>query len=170
MSETVQLIRVVSDETETQVRQLLSEYIQWLQEKVKQEHGISINLDATLQSFMKGFDAFYPPRGRMYLSKVDGEIVGIGCLKQLDVNVGEIKRMFVKSEYRGKGIGKLILDALLTDARSIGYTKVRLDSPNFSREAHGLYQSMGFRCIEPYQGSEGAKAGADLAVYMELVL
>jgi len=170
MSEKVQLIQVVSAKHETQVRKLLSEYIQWLKEKAKQEYGISVNLDTTLQSFMKGFDAFYPPRGRMYLSKVEGEMVGIGCLKQLDNNVGEIKRMFVKSEYRGRGIGKMILDTLLADARSIGYTKVRLDSPKFSIEAHGLYQSMGFRFIEPYQGSEGAEAGADLAVYMELVL
>jgi GNAT superfamily N-acetyltransferase len=170
MSETLQLVQVVSDEHESHVRNLLSEYIQWLQEKAKQEYGISVNLDTTLQAFMKGFDVFYPPRGRMYLSKVDGEIVGMGCLKQLDNNVGEIKRMFVRSEYRGRGIGKQILEKLIAEARSIGYTKVYLDSPKFSIEAHRLYQSMGFKFTESYQGSEGAEAGPGLAVFMELVL
>jgi GNAT superfamily N-acetyltransferase len=170
MNEKLQLVQVLSGEHESHIHQLLLEYVQWLQERIKQEHGISVNVDTILQSFMSGVDAFYPPRGRMYLSKVDGAIAGIGCLKQLDANIGEIKRMFVKSEYRRRGIGKLILDKLIADARAIGYAKLRLDSPNFSVEAHCLYQSMGFQLIEPYQGSEGAAAQADLVVYMELIL
>jgi GNAT superfamily N-acetyltransferase len=170
MSETLRLVQVVSDRHESHVRKLLLEYVQWLQEKVKQEHGISVDVDTILQSFMRGLDAFYPPRGRMYLSQVDDEIVGLGGLKPLDNSIGEIKRMFVKSEYRRRGIGKLILDKLIADARSIGYTKIRLDSPRFSIEAHRLYQSMGFQFIELYQGSEGGETQADNVVYMELVL
>jgi len=170
MSEKVRLIQAVSDEHESHVRKLLLEYAQWLQEKMKQEYGISVNADAILQSFVRGLDAFYPPCGRMYLSQVDDEIVGLGGLKPLGNTVGEIKRMFVKSEHRGRGIGKLILDKLIADAPSFGYTIIRLDSPKFSIEAHRLYQSRGFQFIESYQGSEGARAQADQVMYMELVL
>src|SRR5262245_13725601 len=103
MSERLQLVEMMSVEHESHIRNLFLEYAQWLQEKAEQEYGVSVNGDAKLQLFMKGLDVFYPPRGRMYLSKVDNEIAGIGCLKQIDDNVGEIKRMFVKPEYRGRG-------------------------------------------------------------------
>lgn len=170
MSEMLQPVEIMSAEHEVHIRNLFSEYAQWLQEKAKQEYEVSVNGDEKLQLFMKGWDVFYPPRGRMYLSRVGNEIAGIGCLKPLDNNVGEIKRMFVKSEYRGKGLGKLILDQLIMDARSIGYTTIRLDSPKFSIAAHRLYQSMGFQFIGPYPGSDSAQTQPDLVVYMELVL
>src|SRR5690349_14351639 len=87
MSETLQLVQSVSTEYEFHLRNLFLEYAQWLQEKVKQEYEVSVNGDEKLQLFMKGLDVFYPPRGRMYLSKVGNEIAGIGCLKPLDNNI-----------------------------------------------------------------------------------
>ena len=164
------LIQITTNEHEPRIRELLTEYAQWLKEMLEQKYKISIDADATLQSFMEDLEAFFPPHGRIFLSQFNGKFVGIGCLKQLDNNVGEIKRIFVKPEYRGKGIGKLILERLIAEARSIGYKQVRLDSPKFSIEVHRLYQSMGFQYIEPYSGSGGAKAQTDNVVYMELVL
>ncbi|HSQ16842.1 MAG TPA: GNAT family N-acetyltransferase [Anaerolineales bacterium] len=169
MSKMLQLIQVTSDEQITHVYQLFREYVQLLHETANQEYGISIDVDSILNMFMKGIDDFYPPRGRIYLAKYNFEIAGVGCLKQLEDDVGEIKRMFVRSEYRRKGIGKEVLDRLITDARAIGYTKIRLDSPKAFSPSHALYQSRGFQYIEPYPGSEGA-AQADLFVFMEFVL
>ena len=164
------LIQITTNEHSPCIRELLWEYAQWLKEMLEEKYKISIDADATLQSFMGDLEVFYPPQGRIFLAQVHGKFVGIGCLKQLDNHVGEIKRMFVRPEYRGKGFGKLILEKLITEARSIGYKQVRLDSPKFAIEAHGLYQSMGFQYIEPYSGSVGTKAQTENVVYMELVL
>jgi GNAT superfamily N-acetyltransferase len=134
------------------------------------EYGISLDTDATLQEFMAGVSAFHPPNGRIILAKYNDEFAGIGCLKQLSDDVGEIKRMFVRPQYRRKGFGKEILDKLIADARSIGYAKLRLDSPNAFSAAHRLYESSDFCYIDAYEGSEAAESIPDLAVYMELDL
>jgi len=123
-----------------------------------------------LLSFMEGIENFDPPLGRMFLSRQDGDFVGVGCLKALEGGMGEIKRMFVRDDHRGKGIGKLILDRLIAEARSIGYPKIRLDSPKFSIASHGLYRSRGFLPIQRYPGSEVGEEHAHLLVYMELDL
>lgn len=166
----LQLIQVVSEEQNIHIRQLFLEYIQWLQKEFNEEYGLTFDVNEILDEFMSGVDIFYPPQGRLYLVQVGDEFAGIGCLKQLGDDAGEIKRMFVRDEYRRKGIGKAILDQLLADARSIGYSKIRLDSPNVSKMAHGLYESSGFQYIDAYEGSEAAESIPDLAVYMELVL
>ncbi len=169
MSESLQLIQAISDEQNSHIRQLFLEYVQLLHDTAFQEYGISIDMSAIIQMFMMGVDAYYPPHGRIYLAKYDGEIAGVGCLKKIDCDIGEIKRMYVRPEYRRKGIGKAILDQLIAGARLIGYIKIRLDSPKAFSASHNLYQSRGFQFVDPYPGSEGA-AQADLFVFMELVL
>jgi len=166
----LQLIQVTSVEHNAPIRQLFLEYIKWLHENINREYELPFDVNELLDDFMKGVDIFYPPYGSLYLANFGDEFVGIGCLKQLSEDIGEIKRMFVKEEYHGKGIGKAILDQLVANARSKGFSKIRLDSPKVSTNAHGLYQSRGFRHIGKYEGSEGAEAQADLFVYMELVL
>jgi len=166
----LQLIQVVSDEQNAYIRLLFLEYIQWLQEKFSQEYGFTLNANDILYEFMNSVHVFQTSNGRLYLAMFGDEYVGIGCLKQLDNGIGEIKRMFVKAEYRGKGVGSAILDQLIADAGLIGYSKIRLDSPKISVDAHGLYQSRGFQYIDAYEGSEAAKTVPDFAVYMELVL
>lgn len=166
----LQLIQLGPQEHEPTVRQLFLEYLQLFHEKLNQEHGISFDMEPILDRFMMGIHEFYPPQGRIYLANCDGQIVGVGCLKQLSEEACEIKRMFVRPEYRGRGFGKGILDQLNADARSIGYTKIYLDSPKFFTISHKMYQSRGFQSIEPYPGSEGAGIAPDLWVYMELVL
>ena len=167
--EMLRLIQVTSEKQIPLVRPLFSGYAHWFCENAAQEFGISVEVKEVLQRFMTGIDNFYPPHGRLYLAEYAGEIAGVGCLKRLGDDLGEIKRMFVQPEFRGKGLGKRILDQLIADARSIGCLKIRLDSPKFSTISHGLYQSRGFQSIEPYPGSEVA-AYAQYFVFMELVL
>ena len=68
--------------------------------------------------------------------------------------MGEIKRMYVRPQFRGKGIGRASLEALVDEARESGYPKVRLDSARFMKAAQSLYRSAGFREVEPYPESE----------------
>jgi GNAT superfamily N-acetyltransferase len=65
---------------------------------------------------MDGIDKFYPPKGRFYLAVQNGVFVGVGCLKALEGGIGEIKRMFLREDYRGMGIAKGILERLIVEA------------------------------------------------------
>ena len=170
MSEMLQIIQAQPNEHESQIRQLFLEYVQFNQIVLKDKYGITLEVDNTLNDFMSGLSDCYPPTGRIILAKYDDTFAGIGCLKQLQHGIGEIKRMFVNPEYRKKGLGKAILDKLIVEARSIGYDKLWLDSPDAFSAAHRLYESSGFRYIEAYEGSEAAESIRDRAVYMELDL
>ena len=170
MSEMLQIIQAQPNEYELHIRQLFLEYVQFNQIVLKDEYGISLEVDNTLNDFMSGLSDCYPPNGRIILAKYGNAFTGIGCLKQLSHGIGEIKRMFVNPDYRKKGLGKAILDKLIAEARSIGFAKLWLDSPDAFSAAHKLYESRDFRYIDAYEGSEAVEFLRDRAVYMELDL
>jgi GNAT superfamily N-acetyltransferase len=170
MLKMVELEQIKSGGREKDVKPLFSAYADWLAENIQRVNGITLDGDELLHSFIEGIEKFYPPQGRLYLARQNGDFVGVGCLKTLEGGMGEIKRMFVREDHRGMGIGKAILDRLIAEARSIGYPIIRLDSPKFSTASHGLYRSRGFQPIQRYQGSELEEEYAHLVVYMELVL
>lgn len=76
---------------------------------------------------------------------VEAEIIGTGAIKCLDHRECEMARMFVASNYRGRGIGRAIANGLIQFACSVGYEQVRLSSNNALTASHRLYESMGFQ-------------------------
>ncbi len=89
-------------------------------------------------------DGLLASGGRVYVAEVDGEPVGVGGLKLLGEKVGEIKRMFVRPEARGLGVGREIVVQLIEDARTLGCETLVLESATFMHSAHALYRSVGF--------------------------
>jgi GNAT superfamily N-acetyltransferase len=81
------------------------------------------------------------------LARVDDQPVGCGAVRELEPGIGEIKRMFVVSSSRGKGVGRQILTALETHARSSGYSTLRLETGTRQPEAISLYRAAGYRDI-----------------------
>jgi GNAT superfamily N-acetyltransferase len=75
-------------------------------------------------------------------------------MRRIGPATAEIKRMYVEPSHRGAGLGRALLDALLTAAQAAGYQRIKLDSPDFMTAAHALYRSAGFVEIEPYPESE----------------
>ena len=136
------------------VRELLWEYLQWANARVNDEFGVNFDIEAMLAEDMETLDVYFPPSGRLVLVFEQGTPAGLGCLKKLRDGIGEIKRMYVRPAFRGRGLGRGIVEALLSGAREIGYAKVRLDSARFMAAAHALYRSCGFQEIEPYDESE----------------
>jgi GNAT superfamily N-acetyltransferase len=173
----IRLERVESEEQRQAAGVLIREYLQWLNGRLEREHKIHFDVDAMIQS---DFDQhkFYPPHGRFYLARYADQIAGVGCLKKLATEVGEVQRMYVAPEYRGKGIGRAIANRLIGDARSVGYRKLRLESLTFLGAAHSLYRSVGFREIDPYadnsmkayQPSEQLGQYYSITVFMEMDL
>jgi GNAT superfamily N-acetyltransferase len=166
----VELVQIKFGGREKDIQPLFAAYANWLAENIQQVNRITLDGDELLDSFMEGIEKFYPPQGRLYLARQNGNFVGVGCLKALEGGMGEIKRMFVREDQRGRGVGKAVLDRLIAEARLIGYPKIRLDSPKFATKSHGLYRSRGFQPIQHYQGSEVGEEHAHLLVYLELDL
>jgi putative acetyltransferase len=94
------------------------------------------------------------PRGGLWLA-VAGD-VGIGCvaLRPLDERTAEVKRMFVDSAWRGRGVARALLEALIAGARERGYATLRLGTLDDMTAAQSLYGSLGFRPIERYRPDE----------------
>lgn len=83
----------------------------------------------------------------MVAREFSGEAVGCGALRQLDETTGEVKRMYVPAEHRGKGISKEILVALEDHARTLGWTRLVLETGELQPEAIGLYSRSGYQRI-----------------------
>jgi GNAT superfamily N-acetyltransferase len=164
------IIQVESDEQRQIARMLLSEYLNWVASNVQRAENERFDAAGLLTEAMRVDGKFVPPSGRMLLAWVDDAPAGVICLRKLDADIGEIKRMYLRPEFRGKGLGRLLLERLCAEARQIGYTKLRLDSTPFMTSAHALYHSVGFRDIEPYSESGTLPEFAKGWLFMELTL
>lgn len=80
----------------------------------------------------------------------DGQAVACGGYKQYETGTAEIKRVFVKPAYRGRGYAKAVMAALEARARSQGYTRLILETGRVLQEANGLYAAIGFQVIPNY--------------------
>jgi len=159
-------------------RVLLVEYLRWVGEIARASYGLSFDIEAMARSDIEDRAKFFPPSGRFYLVRHDGRDIGVGCLKRLAPNVGEIQRMYIQPHVRGVGAGRALVERLLQDARDLGYAKVRLESLRALAPAHGLYRSVGFVEVEPYadnsmdayQDPATLEAYRKSAIFMELSL
>lgn len=176
--EEIQFHQVKSDDQKVHAGALIREYLEWLNERIRRDYGIEFDVEAMVESDLSDPDKFHPPDGRFYLALYGDEIAGVGCLKKLEEGVGEIQRMYVLPSFRGKGIGRAIVNRLIDDARSIGYRQLKLESLDFLQAAHSLYRSVGFQEIDPYadnsmrsyQASENLDRYYSSAVFMEMNL
>jgi len=145
------------------------EYADWATEEYVTRFGDVV--DADHDGMHASIPELLGPRGRLYLAWYDDEPAATGVLKPLDDRTGEIKRLYVRRQARGRGIARAVLARLLADARTIGYERVWLDTLEFMTAALALYRSLGFREIEPYRDGETARYGIEAhSLYLELEL
>jgi GNAT superfamily N-acetyltransferase len=153
------------------IRQLWTAYLTWGNDKMQMLYGVHPhNPKEAVQQDIENIDKFLPPNGRLIIAFIDGNACGIGCLKSIDDEIGEIKRMYVDPSFRKIGAGRAILQSLLSAAKETGYTKVRLDSPKFMEAAHSLYRSFGFNDISVYDEVEIPEEFRQYLLFMELDL
>jgi ribosomal protein S18 acetylase RimI-like enzyme len=137
------LFKQIENENETEIaRQLFLEYAR------------SLNFDLCFQDFDKELESlpgkYTPPSGRLILCYADDSLVGCIALRKIDDEVCEMKRLYVKPEYRGLNLGLKLVKHLFDEARDIGYKKMRLDTLPVMDRAISLYKQQGFYEIEPY--------------------
>jgi GNAT superfamily N-acetyltransferase len=150
-----------------QIRAILWEYLDWVSDAIFRAYQVNFDTYSLLEQNMQELGQFMPPGGRLLLCEPEDRPAGIACLKSLSAATGEIKRMYVRPEYRRQGVGKALLDRLLEEADRIGYESLRLDSARFMQAAHRLYRASGFTEIEPYPGSEIPQEHQKNWIFME---
>ena len=109
---------------------------------------------------------YAPPDGRLLIAEYRGQLAGCVALHKLEPEICEMKRLYLRPQLRGRGVGRAIAETAIAEARLIGYRKMRLDTvepvmPN----AVAMYRRLGFVEIEPYRANPIAGA-----LYMELGL
>ncbi len=133
------------------------------------EYANSLDFSLCFQGFDEELAAlpgdYSPPAGRLLLATVDGKNAGCVALRRLDRSVCEMKRLYVRPEFRDRGIGRKMALEITRAAQGAGYKKLRLDTVPIMKEAIALYRSMGFMEIEPYRDNP-----VPGALFMELVL
>lgn len=129
-----------------------------------EEYASGIGISLCFQNFdqeLKNLPGDYaPPDGRLLLATENDQLAGCIALRKLAPGVCEMKRLFLRPAYRGQGLGKILVESIIDEARKLGYTHMRLDTlPGRMDKAIALYQSMGFAEIGPYCENpvEGAK-------------
>jgi ribosomal protein S18 acetylase RimI-like enzyme len=138
------------------------------------EYAQSLSFSLDFQGFAEELDtlpaSYAPPTGRLMLAFVNGDPVGCVALRQLEDGICEMKRLYVRPEFRGqrfggRSIGVTLVIELLKEAQRMGYKKMRLDTVSSMKRANALYKALGFRQIEPYCFNP-----FDDAIFMELDL
>lgn len=97
---------------------------------------------------------YAPPRGRLYLARLDSMPAGCVALKRLEGTTGEVKRMFVLVTARRHGVGRALMEQLMSDARRMGYERLRLGTLDEMQAAQNLYRELGFVEIPRYLADE----------------
>lgn len=136
-----------------QVRALMRAFIAWHRERHQQDRALieSYFDAAAFEAELEGLPGKYaPPGGGLLLATLDGEPAGCVALRGIDEARCEMKRMFVYPERQGHGVGRALAEAVIRDARALGYRRMLLDTSIRQAEAQALYRRLGFRPIAPY--------------------
>ncbi|BAY75611.1 GCN5-related N-acetyltransferase [Nostoc linckia NIES-25] len=167
----LKIILVETEEHKSNIKELFFDYFNENKLMFKQNFNINIDVNTFSQQYLTQLDEFVPPSGRLLLGQYEEQIAGCVCLRKINQDIGEIKRMYVKPEFRRKGIGRALLQAIINEATNIGYSKIRLDTTPYAKEAQALYHVLGFQDIEPYlEKTEIPLEYRAKWIFMELIL
>jgi len=138
----IEFLNITGQDMIEEARQLFLEYAQLL------------NVDLSFQDFEEELNSlperYGPPDGTIIIASVDGRSAGCIALHRLSGDICEMKRLYVRDNYRGLGIGKKLIAMLLEEALKRNYRFIRLDTLPTMEKAQKLYEAFGFYDIEPY--------------------
>jgi putative acetyltransferase len=118
------------------------------------EYQRSLGIDLCFQDFENELldlpGAYAPPDGRLYAAFVGEQVAGSVALRRHDAQSGEMKRLYLRPEFLGQGVGKRMAQHIIQDARHIGYQRILLDTLPSMQVAQSLYEKLGFQPMQAY--------------------
>lgn len=167
------MLEIVTAETEThfqQVRELFAELAAFDSALMRE---LGIDPRPTLEFHYSAREeelpgSFSAPAGRLMLATYGGQTAGCAAFRRMTPAICELKRMYVRPEFRGKQIGRRLADALIQTAREAGYSVMRLETTTYLEKARALYAALGFRERQPYYSIP--EPLRELTIFMELNL
>jgi putative acetyltransferase len=139
----VEIIQAGSAAEYAAARMLIEAYARWL--------GMDLEFQGFTQELATLDKVYGPPRGAMLLAREGMAHIGCVGLRPIDYTIAELKRMFVLPEHQGKGVGRMLMEAFIVKARSLGYRAIRLDTVPRLTVATALYRQYGFVEISAYR-------------------
>jgi putative acetyltransferase len=137
--------------------------------KLFKEYSDSLNFELCFQNFDEELanlpGQYVPPSGCVLLAMYQDQSAGCVAIRRIDEGVCEMKRLYVRPQFRRQGIGRALADTVIERAKKAGYSRMRLDTAPTMDAAKELYTSLGFRKISPYRYNP-----LKGAVFMELTL
>ncbi len=119
---------------------------------VEYQQGLGVSL--CFQQFDRELDSlpgdYARPRGRLILARIAAEPAGCVALRPLAPEVAEMKRLYVRADYRGMRLGRTLAECVIDEARALGYRTLKLDTLPTMRDAQRLYAELGFEQTPPY--------------------
>jgi putative acetyltransferase len=120
-----------------------------------QEYADSLDFDLEFQDFQRELDdlpgEYAEPRGCLFLGFENGNAAGCVALREFGDDVAELKRLYVRPQFRGSGLGRLLTQRIIDEAWARGYVRILLDTVPSMTAAIALYGSLGFKPIAPYR-------------------
>jgi GNAT superfamily N-acetyltransferase len=158
---TAELLTIVQAENAAQIEQVRTLFL---------EYAESLGFSLCFQGFdqeLAGLPGDYaPPEGRLLLAEYCGELAGCVALHKHSSGICEMKRLYLRPQFRGKGLGRVLAERMIRDAREIGYERLRLDTVEpVMKDAVAMYRRLGFKEIDAYRANP-----MDGTLYMELDL
>jgi GNAT superfamily N-acetyltransferase len=149
------------------IRDLYVEYLEWVGDNLTRKLGGTFDVQAKADEDMTHVQMFAAPDGCLLLVYVDSDLAGMGGLRTIGDQIGEIKRMYVRPKFRGQGLGRKLMSGLIDESVKLGHAVLRLDSAWFMETAHAMYRSFGFKDISHYPESEIPNEIGHLWLFME---
>jgi len=149
------------------------EFITWIADQLRENYQLDSvsNIGQTIPEYvdahLEDLTSLKPSDGIIYLLVDAGDVAGMGAIRKLSDEIGEIKRMYIRPLYRGRGYGKQMLNRLLEVGREFGCSSFFLETSKFMTVAQHIYESAGFVEREEYPESETPRIFRSYQVFME---
>lgn len=135
--------------------------------KIFLEYSKSLGFDLSFQDFSDELNdlatRYNRPKGDLILAYVDSQLAGTVAVHEFEPGIAEMKRLYVRDDFRKLGIGQELVARIVASAKDLGYNAIRLDTLKSMKGALKIYHAAGFKAIDPYRFNP-----LDGAEYLEL--